>query len=254
MMDRRDGDFFVGWSAEAPRIDRRFMLGAGLALVVGAGGAAAALGGLQNPPGDGAWDQGEVRSWTGVLLTQPYPLLRTLDIDGAPRTAFLATTGKSVVRLPNISGGAHVSVRGSLIHRGRHAMLAVVDTADWLRQLPSTTSPLLHPWPERDLGDAMIVGEILDAKCWFGAMRPGYGKTHKACAALCARGGLPLAFCAGSMCGDGDNAPLLLNEGGGPHTEALLPFVADPVRASGRLVQVGDVTQFRVSVGSIARV
>lgn len=25
----------------------------------------------------------------------------------------------------------------------------------------------------------MLVGEILDAKCWFGAMRPGYGRIHR---------------------------------------------------------------------------
>ena len=87
----------------------------------------------------------------------------------------------------------------------------------------------------------MLAGEILDAKCWFGAMRPGYGKTHKACAALCARGGLPLAFCQLDVCGDGAEAPLLLDQYGRPFGREVLPHIADPVVLNGRLIEAGDV-------------
>ena len=102
-----------------------------------------------------------------------------------------------------------------------------------------------------DRGPVMLVGEILDAKCWFGAMRPGYGRTHKACAALCARGGLPLAFCQLSACGDDVAAPLLLDENGRAFGREIVPIVADPVAISGRLIEAGDVLQLRAALRDI---
>lgn len=253
MKDPHRDTFFVGWSNEMPKVDRRFMLGASVALIAGSAGLGAALARYHNAPGDGVWNQGEVRAWTGFLVASPYPMLRTLELDGAPRTAFLATSGKTAVRLPPALIGGGVTVTASLIERDRHAILAAVDARDWITPFAQTLPPSLHHWPEEDRGPVALVGEILDAKCWFGAMRPGYGKTHKACATLCARGGLPLAFCATGDCGDGGEAPLFLNANGQPHGRAILPYVADPVFATGRLVQVGDVVQFRADIASIHR-
>jgi hypothetical protein len=249
-MKKRD-TFFVGWSDEIPRVDRRFVLGAGAALIAGGAVLATALGRLQNAPGDGAWNQGGVRAWTGLLLAKPYPMLRTLDLGAGPRTAFLATSGKTAVRLPTELIGRNVTVTASLIERANHAMLAAVDGRDWIAPLAQAPARQLAFGPEQDLGPTALVGEILDAKCWFGAMRPGYGKSHKACATLCARGGLPLAFCADAC--SGSDAPLLLDENGRAHGRAILSYVADPVFVIGRRVQVGDTTQFRAPITSIRR-
>jgi hypothetical protein len=243
--------FFVGWAHDIPSVDRRFVLGAGAALIAGGAGLGAALGRLQNAPGSGAWNQGEVRVWTGLLLANPYPILRTLDFGGAPRTAFLATSGKTAVRLPTELIGQNVTVTASLIERGNHTMLAAVDGQHWISPAAQSPATPLAFGPAQDLGPVALIGEILDAKCWFGAMRPGYGLTHKACATLCARGGLPLAFCTDG-CGGAD-APLFLDENGRPHARAILPYLADPVFLTARRVQVGDVTQLRASISSIRR-
>jgi hypothetical protein len=39
-----------------------------------------------------------------------------------------------------------------------------------------------------------VRGEIVDSKCFLGVMVPGSGKTHKDCASLCLRGGIPPAL------------------------------------------------------------
>lgn len=196
-----------------------------------------------------------MRTWTGKLVAAPYPMLRTLDLGGAPRTAFLATSGKTAVRLPAHLVGQTVTVTASLIQRGDHAMLAVADGHNWIapvvQPVVQSAATALDLGPEEDLGPAGLVGEILDAKCWFGAMRPGFGKTHKACATLCARGGLPLAFCANG-CGTGE-APVFLDENGRPHTRAILPYVADQVFVVGRRVRVADMIQFRAPITAIQR-
>jgi len=244
--------FFIGWAGAGAR-DRRFLLGASLGLITAGAGAAAWLAMAHASAGDGAWDQANVREWTGHFTRDPYPALYTRDIDGAPRTAFLVGPGKR--GLQSVLGGRSdgpATVRGSLIARGRHAMIAtdgsaaaITDARQRVRAPPSMVE---------DLGAAMLIGEVLDAKCWFGAMRPGAGKVHKACAGLCIRGGLPPAFCAGdAACGDAARAPLLLDETGAAHGPRLAALAADPVRALGRLVRVADVVQFRAALGSIVR-
>ena len=75
-------------------------------------------------------------------------------------------------------------------------------------------------------------------------MRPGRGKTHKACASLCIRGGIPPSFWARTR--DGRESVLLMTDAnGGPMPMDILPLVADPVSALGEIVRVGDILQFR---------
>jgi hypothetical protein len=243
-------DFFVGWRKQMPAPDRRAMLGAAIALVATGAGLGALAGLRPVAPGGGTWDQGNVRSWTGLLLDAPYPALRWRDASGV-RTGFLATGGKTRVRPPPSLIGTMVRLDASLIARGRNAMLAVREGS--FRPARLSPPPELA-WPAPlDRGEVLLAGEILDAKCWFGAMRPGYGKTHKACAALCARGGLPLAFCRIGACGDDGLAPLLLDGAGRAHGRALAALVGEPVAVTGRLVDVGDITQLRADIGAIRR-
>ncbi len=243
-------DFFIGWSAKTPRADRRFLLGAGLALVAGGGALGASLA-LERPPaGNGVWDQATPHTLRGVLTREPYPILRTRDLDGDVRSVFLASSGKNLPAIDPRHFNSRAEVSGTLIRRGSHAMMAVTGVQAWPGDLAEAAIPALALV---DRGPALLAGEILDAKCWFGAMRPGFGKTHKACASLCARGGLPLAFCEIAACGDTSQALLLLDESGRAHGPGILPLVADPVSVEGRLMAAGDVLQLRVPLSAIHR-
>jgi hypothetical protein len=246
------GEMFIGWSKQTPAPDRRAMLVAALGLSVGAAALAYGLGELQNPPGAGTWNQNGVHDWSGFLLRDPYPMLRMFNHDGAEQIALLCASGKIGLqdRIPPSLAG-FVTLKASPIRRGENLMLAAADDANWIR--PANAPGDQPPLPMVDLGPVMLTGEILDAKCWFGAMSPGFGKTHKACAALCLHGGLPLAFCAGSDCAASVRAPLFLNEHGAPHGSGIVPFAADPVAVQGRLVQIGGLAQLRVPFGAITR-
>jgi hypothetical protein len=246
-------EFFIGW-AETPRTDRRFLLGAALGLTAFGAGAGVLLARAQSNPGDGLWDMGAVKDWAGHLVRAPYPALRTFGIDGRPRTAYLGTMGKMGVAdlLPaNVAGD--VIVRGSLIVRGANAMIAVDPATSWIKAA-STGDASLGAWREEGIGPAALAGEILDSKCWFGAMKPAQGKSHKSCASLCVRGGLPAVFCEGAACGAALSQPVLTDENGHAHGEGLLALVADPVFVSGTFVRVGDVMQLRAALGDIRRI
>jgi len=254
MTRRQHGDepFFVGWADTGPAA-RRFFLRTGLGLMAAAGGLGFGLAAHQQAPGTGSWDPDTVREWRGVVAAKPYPMFRTHDLGGGPRTALLSCLGKCGVaaRFDALSGQP-VVIKGSLIHRGLHAMIAVDEGSDWIRLDDATpTDPLLSFPAPQDLGAFRASGEILDSKCWFGAMRPASGKVHKACASLCIRGGIPPAFFPSAQ--SGENGLMIMTSGGQPYGPDLLELVADPVNVSGQLFKLGDVLLLDAPVADLKR-
>jgi hypothetical protein len=253
-MRRSDADaaMFIGW-ADTPPADRRFFLRAGLALTAASGALGLGLAALQQRPGSGQWDPDAVREWRGFVSAEPYAMLRTLDLGGGSRTALLACLGKCGVaaRIGALAGRA-VVVKGSLIQRGLHSMIAVDEAGDWIRlDSPMGNAQGLSFPAAEPLGAVSLQGEILDSKCWFGAMRPAIGKVHKACAALCIRGGIPPAFFARGRAGR--NTLMLMTHAGRAHGPDLLSLVADPVRVAGQVLRLGDLLLLDSSLTQIQR-
>ncbi len=248
-MSRKDA-FFIGWSSDLPSPKRRAFVAGTAGLLAAAVATGTVFARAKPVAGAGVWEQGVLRTLYGRLLPSPYPHLLTEDLGEEPRTVFLVGAGKTALDLARDFFTGPARVTGTMITRGTKAMLAVSEAvpADATRR----GSPA--PIPAIDLGEVLITGEILDAKCWFGAMRPGYGKTHKSCAALCARGGLPLAFCPVGQCGDAIEAPLFLDENGNPHSTDIFPFLADPVAIRGKRFRAGDRQELRVARKDIRRI
>ncbi len=249
---RDDEPMFIGW-ADTPPADRRFILRAGIGLTASAAMLGFGMAALQRPPGTGRWDPDEVREWRGIVSAEPYAMLRTNDLGGGPRTALLSCLGKCGVaaRVGSLAGQP-VVVKGSLIQRGTHSMIAVDEVDDWIRpDSHAAVDAALDFAAGQLLGEVSLSGEILDSKCWFGAMRPADGKVHKACASLCIRGGIPPAFFARGSNGQG--ALMLMTAGGRAHGPGLLSLVADPVRINGSVRRVGDLLVLDATLAQIQR-
>lgn len=252
-----DKAFFIGWDPAIAGPNRRAMLGATLAIFAAGGGSAAALAALKRGPGEGSWDPGAVEDFSGVVVADPYPRLVSDAFSGAD-SALLVCPVKCGAPSPVLETlGAAVTLRGTLLKRGRDHMIAVNDDETGVKRDPNGNISDLAARQqaatvERDLGEATLSGEILDAKCWFGAMRPGSGKPHKACAALCIRMGIPPALLAKDS--RGRNRVMTLTEADGSAMgEWVLPYVADPIEASGRIIARGDALQFRMDREAIVR-
>ena len=239
-------EFFIGWADPGPGTRRNF-LGLAIAATALGIGAAAAMGRFSMPPGDGHWDSEDVRIFNGVASLDPYPMLRTLDDEGRPRTYLLASQGKcGVASRIRAYADQPARLRGSLLKRGDHAMIALADGPDWMETLHGKVDPRLAIPPDQLLQDVSVTGEILDAKCWYGAMRPGHGKPHKACATLCIRSGLPPALFVHGR--DARLHPVLLTSSTGASANALvLPYIGEGVSVSGTLVQRGDLLLLRLA-------
>lgn len=234
-----------------PRRDRRFLRVAVPAAMWTMAVVAFLWARAQQPAGRGVWEDGRVRSFVGVYVHTPYPLLAADDRgDGQPGVMLLVRPGKFGVggSLAEFDG-RRVRLEGWLLRRDGRTMIELDPTG-----VPApaedggaTAPPALVP-----LGQRTVRGEIVDSKCFLGAMKPGAGKTHKACATLCIRGGIPPV-----LIGFGPDEPtpvyLLRAPDGGPIDPAIFPLIADDAEATGEAFRLGDLLVLTVSPGSVRR-
>jgi hypothetical protein len=245
--------FFIGW-AETSRADRRHYLKFGLGFTVTSGMLGFGLAALQPSPGKGRWDPDLVREWRGLVTGDPYAMLRTKDLGAGPSTVLLSCLGKCGVaaRIGALSGQA-VIVTGSLIQRGQHAMIAVDEAGPWIRRDETIQPDTSLRFPNSELlGEVELTGEILDSKCWFGAMRPSEGKVHKSCASLCIRGGIPPAFFARGP--GGQDSLMIMSSKGRAYGPELLSLVGDLVRLRGRVFRQGNLLWLDTTLKDIRRI
>ncbi len=238
--------FFIGWG-KMPAPLRDFVIGVGLGLVMLLALAGFMVAATQDDPGDGAF-VGAAEA-TGVLQALPYPVLHVTDsATFAPGTALLLSgVGKrGVAGEAQPLDGQLVAVKGARISRGEIDGLQVDPGADAMRAVAGAA-----PAPETvDLGRWRITGEICDGKCLAGAMRPGTGLAHKACANLCLIGGVAPVFVATDRV-DGAAFFLLGDAAGGPVGPAVLDQTAVLVEAEGRVERRGALHVFLIDPASV---
>jgi hypothetical protein len=212
----------------------------------------------QRDPGDGVWDLSKQNTFTGILLNGPYPMLCMTDpSSGSQRMVLLVGDGKyGVAERVGALGGKAVTVRGNLVQRDAWTMLSI-DEAD-ADAIAAAEGRGSRGEPPRSVsvGSVSLRGQIIDPKCFLGAMKPGDGKTHKACATLCIRGGIPPAF----FTLDASGSPvyyLLVDAAGaalaGDSLAAVLPFVADDIDLAGQVESIADLKVLRLDESSLRR-
>jgi hypothetical protein len=257
-MDRRTGDeFYVGYLSLPPGY-RGFLVRVLGLLAVGFVGLALLVSAQQSSPGTGTWDSEVLRELQGVVYARPYPMLRVAGRDAAaPVTSYLLVReGKFGARgqIEPLDGKA-VHLRASQLNRSGRSMLEIGSAPDDIREIDTlhdaVQERLAARWVQ-PLGRVRLRGEIIDPKCYLGAMKPGGGKTHKACATLCLRGGIPPMFVTRDGRGQ-ERFYLLTDAGGGPVLEAILPYVGEPVELSGELQRDEDLLILRLANDGVRR-
>jgi hypothetical protein len=252
MTPKPSDPFFVGYFQKVPPQIRDFALAAGsviLALLV-LMALLLPMGAVDTGPGRYANDL-RGGTLTGVIDPLPYPILRVAAQGGDPARAVLLG-GQEKFGLQGQAaraGPVVVDVGGVFVRRGEMEMLLV--TQDGVAQ-SATALAGFSPAPTEDLGRWRLAGEICDGKCYAGAMKPGTGLAHKACANLCILSGLPPVLVM-ELPVEGATVVLLADEGGGPMPDALYDMTAVPVVMEGSLERRDDLLIFRIDTGSARR-
>jgi hypothetical protein len=102
-------------------------------------------------------------------------------------------------------------------------------------------------------GAVDLTGEIVDSKCFLGVMVPGSGKTHKECASLCLRGGIPPALYVQDRAGQ-SSLLLLVGPTGMPMGASAVDAAGEPITLTGSIQRRGGWLVLRTDPTSWHRV
>nr|WP_319383988.1 hypothetical protein [uncultured Roseibium sp.] len=240
----KDAPFYVGYLNAVPKPLVTFLAVFAICFTGGLGLAALALSSTQNDPGSGGFQWGNRFENVGILELRPYPVLRVAaDGESEPRTYMLAGQGKrGAFNQAEKHGSTPVTLRGVPVNRGDLTMIQVgrVEAAEDAGT-PFTPS---EPVP---LGRWKLTGEICDGKCYAGAMRPGRGLAHKACADLCLTGGIPPVFVSSGPV-ENRNFFLMADKDGNLLGDEIKPLLALYVELEGDVERLDDLMVFKVDL------
>lgn len=253
-------DFFIGWNGTLNQTSisslKKFIIpsmGIGLLFLWG-------FIFSQNKIADSKYHFGEVATYTGIVSNHPFPHILisedSKDQYGNPQ--------KKVIPLVNAwKFGADslinnwckqnkycpATLKGTIISRANNFVLELSDEENSF----STSNTALSEEPGKisKLGHVTLKGEIIDPKCYFGAMNPGEGKPHRSCAIRCISGGIMPMF--SYFENHEQKYAVLLGENGQKINDEILDFVADPIRIEGILYQYENWNFLYLNTSKIKR-
>ncbi len=251
-----DEPFYVGYHPMAPgplgRAVRARVLGV-LALLAAV---AVLLAASQEKAGPGVFEYGHPRAVAGELRLRPYPALYVPATGGDARERaytryLLVAAGKhGADALVQGHDGAWVELSGTRIARAGLEMLEV--EAGSVHDAPAAGPGLasLLPPPAAPV-EATLTGEIVDAKCWLGVMKPARHTVHRGCATRCVSGGIPPLLMVTDDDGNVSHV-LLTGADGGPAPVWFRELVGIRVRLTGSLVGDPDLPRLAVREAVVA--
>ncbi len=248
-------EFYVGYLRTPPRL-AAFWKWAAPGVIAATLAAGWFLSRSQNDPGDGVWQDG-LQTFVGRVAAVPYAHIRVASRSpgAGVETILLVSEGKrgGAAAIAGLDGRM-ARVTGTLLERDGLKLLELSGDAVPVADDALSSGREVRPAAPAtaSLGAVTLRGEIIDPKCYSGAMKPGEGKTHKACATLCIAGGIPPMFVSIDEAGR-RSYYLLAGRDGGALDERILPFVADPVEVTGELERRDDLQVLRIDPTNIRR-
>ncbi len=249
---QNDAPFFVGY-LPAPRRLLPFLAAVAIAFLAGSALLAYSIAFSQTDPGDGSFrfDYGR-QTVQGVLELTPAPILhvtRGSEQIGEGETLILSGQGKNgAVERAEALQGQLVSAAGVLLERGDLNMLQLAGGNAFSAAEDQSMIPEI-PEPQA-MGRWQLTGEICDGKCTAGAMRPGRGIAHRACANLCILGGIPAVFVSTQPV-EGDEFLLITGMGEDVIPPGLLDYIGLFVTLEGDVTRHGDLLALTVDPSSV---
>lgn len=232
-------DFFVGYLRTPLRLARFVAITAVLCLI-GADAVALLLYRAQAARASGDWGSAGEVAYDGVLVARPYPVLLVPAQNGAAAYAVLPVSEGKEGAPPGFEAldGASVTLTGYPLLRDGLTVLQLSAPPHEARK----TLALAAPVP---MGRHTLTGEIVDSKCYLGAMIPGEGKVHQSCAALCLLGDIPALFVTRDPAGR-LTYRLLADESGNAMPQLAGARAGQPLTLSGTITRLDGIEVFSV--------
>jgi hypothetical protein len=241
---------FIGW-LPMPRLYARFLAPIVSCLIVVTIVSATLIARGQRSPGNGRWEDDRTRTLVGIVYAEPYAMLRVPGDNPSdpPVTILLVEEGKfGAKNRVQPFHGRPVRVAGTMLTRDGWRMLELTADEDSFHLADVSENEVAHlkRTAARRIGKVSLRGEIVDSKCYLGAMKPGGGRTHRGCALLCLKGGIPPLFVSQSD-GEENSTYLLVNENFEPINSQLIDLTGLSVTVEGIVEKLDDISIIRVS-------
>lgn len=244
-------DFFIGYAPPMPPRLARFVTRVVIGLACGALAWAVTIAAGHVALEGGTFEFGRPRQFAGTIVERPYPALQPDGVEPGTPWLLLVAPGKHGADA-FVSGldGRHVTLSGTRIVRGTHVMIEV-EPASVVVGEGSGSNPTSSTVRAEPLGDRPVTvrGEVVDPKCFLGVMVPGSGKTHKDCASLCLRGGIPPALYVRDQAGR-SSVMLLTGTSGEPMGAHALRVAGEAMEMTGTLERQGGWLVLRTDPAS----
>jgi len=254
----QEKDFYIGWQDEAPggfrKTGRNFFIGTIVVTIIFA---------LVYVPSQQSFDNsvfeyGRLTELSGTLVNYPVYGLKT-KIDGLNVTVPLVGFGKAGVEavsknlISQLEGEIseyEIKLRGTLIKRNAKTWMELTEGAESIISKTKLPKGTRYIQKTTVIGDQEITGEIVDPKCFFGVMKPGFGKIHRSCAIRCISGGIPpvLAVKEGNEYVD---FYFITDQEGNQLNKQLLQFVGKRVTVKGATEQIDDWKSIKIKGSKI---
>ena len=253
-MMKKNEEFYIGYASHVgpgtKKQLQRFVWIAIFMLVAGA----LLFGILQEPASNGTFDFGNPTKVSGMYHESPYPMLR-VPLDGNEyKEIILLGFGKSgpnpyLKEAREEAGdlrGKQLTIEGQLIYYNGKTLLEIDDSQ---KVSAFGNGTVVDPV---SMGEMVVEGEIIDPKCYFGVMKPGYGKIHRSCAALCILGGVPPVVVSKDENSIEDYYLLTDLKGKAIHKD-ILPYIGQPARLTGEVEKLGGWKLMRIDLSRIEK-
>jgi hypothetical protein len=203
----------------------------------------------QNPFKNSSFELSSATKITGTYHENPYPMLRVEIAKNTFKNILLLGFGKSSANpfLEKLQSEVKtlnnktLSIEGNLIYYNGKTLLQITDD----EKVILVNNSGQHLPNKKMISEMTLQGEIIDPKCYFGVMKPGFGKIHRSCAVRCISGGVPPVLATT----DKNNISkyyLITDKEGNAINKDILPFIGKPSRLKGIVEQYEDWFIFRI--------
>ena len=244
-----NGDFYVGY-LPIPASHRRFIIFFVLFAAIWSLGMATIITLTMRSPGTAQWNTGSMQTWVGTLIEKPYPML-VPDDPNEPALLVVEMGKRGAHERLTPYFNQQVQLQGYELNRDARRMIELDTHEDAITLASNQSTDQTIQWTTfTPTNTITTIGEIVDGKCYLGAMKPADGIGHRACAVLCIRGGLPPMFVTIDDNGNRSYA-LLLIDGSTTLDEHALKLVGQPCIITGQYSQFHGINIFHTTKSAI---
>ena len=249
-------EFYIGYSNRIGSKTRRLLRNYVLIVLILILGVGFSFSYFQKPAANSSFDFTSSTQLTGTYHESPYPMIRISLEENTFKDILLLGFGKFGANpyldlIKEEEGnleGKQLTIEGNLIYYNGKTLLQIDESYKLTIDKPSRK----RLQETVSLGERTVEGEVIDPKCYFGVMKPGFGKIHRSCASLCIAGGIPPVYVVHDQSGM-EEYFLLTDLKGNPINADILPYIGQPSRVHGQVMKMGDWNLLRIHADEIQK-